>query len=138
MAECECGMCPPTCARRRGRSRRFTQPVTLVGALEAEDAVCRPGMVEEHRACLSSMVCEVDQLIAATSWDDVGRPGVGLVLVLFAGELASAMRPGEFRGELPVGLVAACEQTVTAASMAAAGCLATLVDAVQVLSALVE
>jgi len=53
-------------------------------------------MLEEHRACLSSMVCEVD------------------------------------------GLVAACEQTVTAATAAVAGCLAGLVDAVQVLSSLVE
>ena len=135
MGDCDCGMCPPTWARRRGKSRRFTVPVTLVGALEAEDAACRAGMLEEHRACLSSMVCEVDGLVAATSWDDVGRPTVGLVLVLFAGELASALGPGQFRAELPAGLVAACEQTMTAA---AAGCLAGLVDAVQVLSSLVE
>jgi hypothetical protein len=138
MGDCDCGMCPPTWARRRGKSRRFTVPVTLVGALEAEDAACRAGMLEEHRACLSSMVCEVDGLVAATSWDDVGRPTVGLVLVLFAGELASALGPGQFRAELPAGLVAACEQTVTAATAAAAGCLAGLVDAVQVLSSLVE
>jgi len=84
------------------------------------------------------MMCEVDGLVAATSWDDVGRPAVGLVLVLFAGELASALGPGQFRAELPAGLVAACEQTVTAATTAAAGCLAGLVDAVQVLSSLVE
>ena len=113
-------------------------PVTLVGALEAEDAACRAGMLEEHRACLSSMVCEVDGLVAATSWDAVGRPTAGLVLVLFAGELASALGPGQFRAELPAGLVAACEQTVTAATATAAGCLAGLVDAVQVLSSLVE
>jgi len=49
---------------------------------------------------------------------------VGLALVPFAGELASAMRPDEFRGELPAGLLAACEQAVTAAMLAAAACLA--------------
>jgi hypothetical protein len=130
-------MCAPTWARRRGKSKRFTQPVTLVAALEAEDAACRPGMVERHRECLLSMVCGVDRLLAVTAWDDLGRPEVGLTLVLFAGELASAVRPGEFRAELPAGLVAACEQTVTAATLAAAGCVAGLVDAVQVLAGLV-
>ncbi|MGH8827405.1 MAG: hypothetical protein ACRDVZ_07355 [Jiangellaceae bacterium] len=112
--------------------------MTLLDALEAEDVACRPGMVEEHRACLSSMVCEVDGLIAATSWDDTVRPAVGLALVLFAGELASAVRPAESAGELSPGLVTACEQTVTAAMLAAAGCLAGLVDAVQVMSGLVD
>jgi hypothetical protein len=137
MPDCNCGMCAPTWARRRGKSKRFTQPVTLVAALEAEDAACRPGMVERHRECLSSMVCAVDGLLAVTAWDDLGRPEVGLTLVLFAGELASAVRPGEFRAELPAGLVAASEQTVTAATLAAAGCVAGLVDAVQVLAGLV-
>jgi len=42
---------PVTRARRPGRrreSRRFTEPVTLVVALEREDAVARDGMVEQH------------------------------------------------------------------------------------------
>ena len=59
-------------------------------------------------------------------------------MVLFAGELASAVGSGHFRAELPAGLVATCEQTVTGATLAAAGCLAGLVDAVQVLSSLME
>ncbi len=136
MPDCECGTCGPTWARRRGKSGRFTQPVTLVAALEKEDAAARPGMVERHRACLSEMVLAADGVIAATQGDDPGRPGVGLALVLFAGELASAVRPDEFRGELPAGLVAACEQEVTAAMLAAAACLAGLVQMVQLLSAL--
>ena len=137
MPDCDCGVCAPTWARRRGKSKRFTQPVTLVAALEAEDAACPPGMVQRHRECLSSMGCAVDGLLAVTAWDDLGRPEVGLALVLFAGELASAVRPGEFPAELPVGLVAACEQTVSAATLAAAGCVAGLVEAVQVLAGLV-
>ncbi len=136
MPDCECGTCGPTWARRRGKSGRFTQPVTLVAALEKEEAAVRPGMVERHRACLSEMVGAADGVIAATRRDDPGCPGVGLALVLFAGELASAVRPDEFRGELSAGLVAACEQAVTAAMLAAAACLAGLVEMAQLLSAL--
>jgi hypothetical protein len=111
--------------------------VTLVGALEAEERACWPAMVEEHRRCLLSMVGAVDGLLSAAPWDDPDRSAVGLTLVLFAGELASAVCPPELRAELPAGLVTACEQAVTAATLAAAGCLAGLVEAVQVLSALV-
>ena len=68
---------------------------------------------------------------------DLGRPEVGLSLVLFAAELASALRPDEFRDQLPTEQVAACEQTVTAATLAAAGCVAGLMEAVQILSDLV-
>ncbi len=105
--------------------------VTLVAALEKEDAAVRAGMVEQHRACLSEMIGAADGVISATPRDDPGRPGVGLALVLFAGELASAVRPDEYRGQLPAGLVAACEQTVTAAMLAAAGCLCGLVEMAQ-------
>jgi hypothetical protein len=135
--DCDCGMCAPTWARRRGKSKRFTEPVTLVDALEAADPARRPAMVEQHRQCLSSMTHAVDELLAATSWDDLGRPEVGLSLVLFAAELASALRPDEFRDQLPTEQVAACEQTLTAATLAAAGCVAGLMEAVQILSDLV-
>jgi len=93
-------------------------------------------MVEQHRSCLAEMVEAADGVIAVTARDDPGRPGVGLALVLFAGELASAVRPDEFRGELPAGLVGACEQAVTAAMLAAAACLVGLVEMAQLLSAL--
>ena len=95
MPGCDCGLCLPTLANRRGKSRRFTLPVTLVAALAAEDAACRPGMVQEHLACLSSLVSEVNGLIVATPWDDVDRPGVGLAVIMFAAELASALALGE-------------------------------------------
>ena len=39
--------------------------------------------------------------------------------MMFAAELASAVRPDEYRGELPAELVAACEQAVTAALLQA-------------------
>lgn len=138
MPECECGSCPPTWARRRGKSRRFSEPVTLVEALEREHAVARPGMVEQHRGCLEQMTGVVDdRVIAVTARDDLSRPGAGLALVMFAAELASAVRADEYRGELPAGLVRACEQAVTAAMLAAGACLSGLVETMQVLSALV-
>ena len=137
MPDCECGTCAPTWARRRGKSRRFSDPVTLVAALERENAAARPGMVEQHRECLEAMTGAADEVIAVTQRDDPGRPGAGLALMMFAAELASAVRPDEYRGELPGGLVAACERDVTAATLAAAACLSGFAETVQMLSALV-
>lgn len=137
MPECECGTCAPTWARRRGKSRRFSDPVTLVAALEREDAAARAGMVERHRVCLAEMTGAADGVIASSLRDDPERPGAGLALLMFAAELASAVRPDEYRGELPAGLVADCERAVTAAALAAAACLSGFVDVMRVLSALV-
>ena len=131
---CDCGSCGSTWARRRGRSRRFTEPVTLVMALEAEDAECRAEMVREHRECLSTMVCAADELVATSSVEDPRRSGVGLAVVMFAGELASAVRSGGFDGELPEQLISVCEQTVTAAMLVAAGCLVGMVGMLQTLA----
>lgn len=111
--------------------------MTLVAALEREHALARPGMVEQHRECLVQMTGMVDEMIAVTARDDLGRPDAGLALVMFAAELASAVRADEYRGELPAGLVRSCEQAVTAATLAAGACLSGLVDTMQVLSALV-
>jgi hypothetical protein len=111
--------------------------VTLVAALEREGAAARLGMVERHRECLEEMTGAADGVIATAPRDDPGRPGAGLALVMFAAELASAVRPDEYRGELPSELVAACEQAVTAATLAAAACLSGFVETMQVLSELV-
>src|SRR6266566_2671974 len=78
MPDCECGTCGPTWARRRGKSGRFTQPVTLVAALEKEDAAARPGMVERHRACLSEMVLRLGARLRG------GRAGLEWPVVLFS------------------------------------------------------
>lgn len=126
--ECDCGGCPPTWARRRGKSRRFVEPVTLVQALLGEAADCRVGMVSDHRECLETMVALVDEALAQAAADDLGHPSVGLSLVMFAGELAAALRPIELGAQLPDQLVRVCEQTVTAAMLTAADCLAGLTD----------
>jgi hypothetical protein len=104
-------------------------------ALEGEDAGCRAAMVAEHRECLSLLVAGVDELIAASPLGDPLRPLVGLALVMFAGELASAIRPDEFGQQLDPELVGECTETVTAAMLAASGCLAGLVGMVQALTA---
>jgi hypothetical protein len=102
--------------------------------LGSEDASCRVGMVGGHRECLSTLVGVADELIATSEVGDPCRPGFGLALVMFAGGLASAIRPDEFGGELPEDLIAVCAQTVTAAMLAAAGCLAGMVGMYQALS----
>jgi len=67
------------------------------------------------------------------------QPGPdGPALLVFAGELASAVRPDEYRGDLPAGLVAECEQAVTAAALAAAACRSGFAEMAQALSALLE
>jgi len=136
LLDCECGTCPPTWARRRGKSRRFTEPVMLVAALEREDAAAWPGMVEQHRDSLEELTAATDGLIAVTGRDDPARPGAGLALLMFAAELASAVRPDEYRGDLPAELVAACERAVTAAALAAAACLSGFAEMAQALAAL--
>jgi hypothetical protein len=131
--DCECGMCGPTWARRRGKSRRFTQPVTLVAAMQGEDPGVRAAMVEEHQQCLAEMVRAADELVAGAPLEHPLLSGVGLGLVMFAGELAWAIRPDEFGAELPERVVSRCTQTVSAAMVAAAGCLAGLVGMYQAL-----
>lgn len=137
MPDCDCGMCAPTWARRRGKSRRFTQPVTLLDALHAEDPDCRPAMIEQHRQCLAAMTGAVDEVLNDPAGDDLGRPEVGLVLLVFAGELAAALQPDKFRAALPAEHAAHCEHTITNATHAAAGCVTGLVEAVQLLAELV-
>ena len=135
MADCECGTCPPSWARRRGKSRRFSEPVTLVAALEREDAASRPGMVDQHRESLEELTAAADAVIGVMAGDDPGWPGAGLGLLMFAAELASAVRPDEYRGGLPAGLVAACERAVTAATLAVAACLSGFAEVMEMLAA---
>ncbi|MGH3468313.1 MAG: hypothetical protein ACRDQF_11340 [Thermocrispum sp.] len=137
MPDCVCGMCAPTWARRRGKSKRFTQPVTLLDALHAEDPTCRPAMIEQHRQCLAAMTDTVDQVLNDNAADDLGRPEVGLALLTFAGELAAALQPDNYREQLPAEQAAHCEHTITNATLAAAGCVTGLLEAVQLLAELV-
>jgi hypothetical protein len=110
--------------------------VTLVAALEREDAAAWRGMVEWHRESLEKLTGAADRVMAVTGRGDPGRPEVGLALLMWAAELASAVRPDEYRSDLPAGLVAGCEQAVTAAALAAAACLSGFAETIEVLASL--
>ena len=93
--------------------------------------------MDQHRDSLEELTAAADQLITVTARDDPARPGAGLALLMFVAELASAVRPDEHRGDLPTGLVAACEQAVTATALAAAACLGGFAEMAQALAALI-
>jgi len=134
--DCECGMCTPSWARRRGKQKRYSEPVSLAEALDREQAAAWPAMVAQHAACLLALTVAAARAVTDDPGGELGAPEVGLPVLMFAGELATAVQPGNYRDQLPASLVAACEQAVTTATVTAAGCLAGLVDAVQALSAL--
>ncbi len=138
MPDCDCGMCAPTWARRKGKSKRLTQPVTLVEALGAEDPTCGPAMIDQHRQCLTLMTSAVSHLPDDTGEDNLGQPEVGLALLIFASELAAALQPRHYRDTLTAKQIADCEHTITAATLAAAGCVTGLVEAMQLLAELVS
>jgi hypothetical protein len=134
--DCDCGMCTPAWMRRRGKQKRYSEPVSLADAMEREDHPAWPGMVAQHAACLIALTTAAARAMTADPGGELGAPEVGLPVLMFAGELAAVVQPGEHRDQLPSSLVAASEQAVTTATLTAAGCLAGLVDAVQTLSAL--
>ena len=134
--DCDCGMCTPAWMRRRGKQKRYSEPVSLADAMEREDHPAWPGMVAQHAACLIALTTGAARAMTDDPGCELGAPEVGLPVLMFAGELAAVVQPGEHRDQLPSSLVAASEQAVTTASLTAAGCLAGLVDAVQTLSAL--
>ena len=108
-----------------------------MAALEREGASARAGMVARHRECLARWTATADGTVSATSLDELERPDTGLALLMFAAELAAAVRPDAYRDELPGELVTACEQAVSAATLVAAACVSEFAEAFQVLSALV-
>jgi hypothetical protein len=93
-------------------------------------------MVEQHRECLAALTQAAEAVVAVTAPDDPGRSTPGLSLLMFGAELATAVRPDEYRDELPAALVTECETAVTAATCAAAECLIGLGGMVQLLSTL--
>lgn len=134
--DCDCGMCTPSWTRRRGKQKRYSELVTLASALDREEPAARPGMVAQHLACLAALATAATRAITDDPGSEIGAPEVGLPVLMFAGELAAAIQPSEYRDQLPADLVATCEQVITTATVTAAASLAGLVDAVQALSAL--
>lgn len=137
LPDCDCGLCAPTWARRRGKSKRYTQPVTLIDALGAEDRACPPGMVAQHRHCLTLMTAAVNQLLDQPAADSRGEPQLGLTLLLFAAELAEALQAPDHQEQLTFEQIDSCRQAICEATVATAGCVTGLVGAVQALADLV-
>lgn len=133
--DCDCGMCTPAWMRRRGKQKRYSEPVTLAEAMEREDGAAWPGMVAQHAACLIALTSAAARAMTDDPGGEFGAPEIGLPVLMFAGELAAAIQ-SQHRDQLPAKLVAASEQAVTTATLTAAGCLAGLVDAIQAVSAL--
>jgi hypothetical protein len=129
-------MCTPAWTRRRGKQKRYSDPVSLADAMQREDRAAWPGMVAQHAACLIALTTAAARAVTADPGGELGTPELGLPVLMFAGELAAVIQPGEHRDELPASLIAASEQAITTATLTAAGCLAGLVDAVQALSTL--
>jgi hypothetical protein len=134
--DCDCGMCTPGWMRRRGKQRRYSEPVSLAEAMDREDRAAWPVMVAQHAACLIALTSAAARAVTEDPGGELGTPEIGLPVLMFAGELAAVLQPGEHRDQIPGNLVAASEQAVTTATLTAAGCLAALVDAIQTMSAL--
>src|SRR5260370_19100759 len=93
------------------------------GALGGEDAAARPAMIAQHAACLLALTTAAVRAVTAEPGDELGAPEVGLPVLMFAGELAAALQPGDFRDQLPAALVAARDPAATPATGTAAACL---------------
>src|SRR5262249_538511 len=95
-------------------------------------------MVEQHRESVEELAAAADAGIAVTGRDDPGRPAVGMGLLMWAAELASAGRPGGDRSGLSGGLVGGGERGVTAGARAAGGCVRGVGGRVEVVARLLE
>jgi hypothetical protein len=134
--ECGCGMCAPAWMRRRGKSSRYSEPVSLLEALEREQAAARPELVAQHLELLTSMGSAAAETINADAGGMFGAPEVGLPVLLFASELAAAIQPGTFRDELPDSMVRECDQVIGAVTIVAAESLGGLADVLRAASAI--
>src|SRR5258708_26924208 len=107
--DCECGMCTPSWARRRGKSRRYSELVTLADALGREDSAARPAMIAQHAACLLPLTAAAVRAVTAEPGDDLGAPEVGLPVLIVARELAAPIQPGQVLDHVPAHLVHASQ-----------------------------
>lgn len=106
-------------------------PVSLVMALEATPAELHLDMISAHRETLVAWTTLANDLLAHSGLDAPERRGIGFALLIFAAELASALRPDEFGEQVGAKLRSACTEAVAAGTLAAAGCLAATVMAYQ-------
>jgi len=114
----------PTWVRSSEQAVETWQPVSLVMALEDEPADRHAGMVSDHRDVLEDLTGLANTLLERTLFEAAERRDVGYNVLLFAAELASALGGLAGRGRIDGRLWRECAEAVTAATLAAAGCLA--------------
>lgn len=114
----------PTWTVGGGRPGVLGQPVSLVMALEEEPPARHARMIGDHLDVLVGLTATADALLARSAWDAPERRGVGYNLVLFAAELASAVRLMPFARHIDVELRRNCTEAITAATLTSAACLA--------------
>ncbi len=107
-------------SRRRGKSKRYPDLVTLTDALGREEAAARPAMIAQHLACLMALTAACDRGRHRRSRNELGAPELGLPVLMFASEPAAAIQPSEYRDQLPPSLVAACEQVINTTTITGA------------------
>ena len=117
-------MASPTWVRSSEQAVETWQPVSLVMALEDEPADRHAGMVSDHRDVLEELTGLANTLLERTLFEAAERRDVGYNVLLFAAELASALGGLAGPGRIDEGLRRECAEAATAATLAAAGCLA--------------
>lgn len=118
---------PPTWVRGRSTSYHGSDPVTLVMALEGEPASNHAGMIGAHLDVLSGWVRIGEDMLATTLPDAPERRAVGFALLMFGAELASVLSSPRFGTELTSEVRVAAAETISAATLRAAACLAAVV-----------
>jgi hypothetical protein len=92
--------------------------------LEQKPASRHDDLVRDHRDALEAMIELSDAVLVSTAVGAPARGPMGFNLLLFAGELASALRHGEPGARsVDPGLRRTCLETIAAATLNAAGCL---------------
>src|SRR5258708_26645441 len=91
----------PGVVRRRGKQKRYSEPVSLADALDRENPAAWPGMVAQHAACLIALTTAATRAVTADPGGELGAPEVGLPVLMFAADLAAPLQPGEHRDRLP-------------------------------------
>jgi hypothetical protein len=102
--------------RRRGKQKRYSEPVSLADAMDREDQAAWPSMVAEHAAYLIALTSAATRAATTDPGGEFGTPDIGLPVLMFAGELAAVLQPGEHRDQLPDGLVAGVQTLSVIAS----------------------
>lgn len=124
----ECCLFPPRWVPTGSSGYHHAEPVSLVAALDEAPGALRIPMIAAHREVLLSWVEMGEDVLERTAANAPERRGVGFALVVFAGELASAMGTKRLGQRVGPDLRLMCMEAVARAASVAGVCLATTVS----------